>query len=583
MPIHNREIADRFEHLADLLEIEGANPFRVRAYRNAARTVRGYPRSMADLIEDGADLTELPDIGDDLAKKIAVLVDSGELPLLDEVEQRTPAALSELMKIEGLGAKRVKILHDALDIDSVEDLRKAVQSGEIRAIEGFGEKSEEKIRQRLEKYSGEERRTKLVEAEEIAAPLVEYLKKADGVKDIIIAGSYRRRKETVGDLDILVTATGALSANSPATAVMDHFTGYDEVEEIVSRGDTRSTVYLRCGMQVDLRVVAQVSYGAAQHYFTGSRDHNIAVRKLGIKKGYKINEYGVFEGDKRIAGKTEKSVYDAVDLPFIPPELRENRGELEAARAGKLPRLVQPDQLRGNLHTHTDATDGHDSLKAMAKAAAERGFEYLAITDHSRHLSVAHGLDEQQLLQQIRAIDKLNETLEKNGDGLRLLKSIELDILEDGTLDLPDGVLDELDFVLCAVHYKFDLSRQKQTERILRALDNRHVNILAHPSGRLINQREAYEFDLERVLEGAAERGCFIELNAQPDRLDLTDAGCRMAKELGVKISIAADAHSTRGFDYLRFGVDQARRGWLEADDVINTRPLKKLLALFER
>ena len=572
MPIHNREIADRFERLADLLEIEGANPFRVRAYRNAARTVRGYPRSMADLLDEGADLTELPDIGDDLAKKIQVLVETGELPLLDEIEQRTPAALSELMKIEGLGAKRVKVLHDALDIDSIEDLKKAVASGEIRDIEGFGEKSEEKIKQRLEKFSGEDKRTKLIEAEEIAAPLLDYLKQADGLKDILVAGSYRRRKETVGDLDILITAKK--SAN-----IMDHFVHYEDVEEIVSKGETRSTVHLRCGMQVDLRVVPQVSFGAAQHYFTGSKDHNIAMRKLGIKKGYKINEYGVFKGDKRIAGKSEKSVYASVGLPYIPPELRENHGELDAARNGTLPRLVTREDLRGNLHTHTDATDGHDTLKAMALAAAERGFEYLAITDHSRHLTVAHGLDKQRLLQQIKAIDTLNDTL----DGIRLLKSIEVDILEDGKLDLPDSVLDELDFVLCAVHYKFNLSRQKQTERILRAMDNRRVNILAHPSGRLINEREAYEFDLEKVLEGAAERGCFIELNAQPDRLDLTDNGCRMAKEMGVKISIAADAHSKSGFDNLRFGIDQARRGWLEAADVINTRPLKALLKLFER
>ncbi|WP_193165234.1 DNA polymerase/3'-5' exonuclease PolX [Microbulbifer hainanensis] len=572
MPIHNREIADRFERLADLLEIEGANPFRVRAYRNAARTVRGYPRSMADLLDDSADLTELPDIGKDLAEKIATLVDSGKLPLLDEIEQRTPAALSELMKIEGLGAKRVKVLHDALDIDSIDDLKKAVASGEIRDIEGFGEKSEEKIKQRLERFSGEEQRTKLIEAEEIAAPLLDYLKQADGLKDILVAGSYRRRKETVGDLDILITARK--DAN-----IMDYFVDYEDIEEIVSKGETRSTVHLRCGMQVDLRVVPQVSFGAAQHYFTGSKDHNIAVRKLGIKKGYKINEYGVFKGDKRIAGKTEKSVYASVDLPYIPPELRENHGELDAARKGTLPNLVTLEDLRGNLHTHTDATDGHDTLKAMAEAAAERGFEYLAITDHSRHLTVAHGLDQKRLQQQIKAIDKLNDTL----DGIRLLKSIELDILEDGKLDLPDSVLGELDFVLCAVHYKFNLSRQKQTERILRAMDNRYVNILAHPCGRLINEREAYDIDLEKVLEGATERGCFIELNAQPDRLDLTDEGCRMAKAMGVKISIAADAHSKSGFDNLRFGIDQARRGWLEAADVINTRPLKALLKLFER
>ncbi|MCW8126534.1 DNA polymerase/3'-5' exonuclease PolX [Microbulbifer halophilus] len=572
MPVHNREIADKFDRLADLLEIEGANPFRVRAYRNAARTVRGYPRAMADLIDDGEDLSELPDIGDDLAEKIDKLVESGDLPLLDEVEQRTPKALSELMKIEGLGAKRIKALHEALEIDTIDDLKEAAERGDIRNVEGFGDKSEEKIKQRLVKYAGDEQRTQLIEAEEIAKPLVEYLKKAKGLKDIAIAGSYRRRKETVGDLDILITA-------KQDADVMDHFTDYEEVDEIVSKGKTRSTVYLRCGMQVDLRVVPQVSFGAAQHYFTGSRDHNIAVRKLGIKKGYKVNEYGVFKGDERIAGKTEKSVYKKMDLPYIEPELRENRGELEAARKGELPKLIELDDIRGNLHAHTKATDGHDSLKKMARAAAERGYEYLAITDHSRRLAVANGLDEKRLRKQLDAIDKFNG----DQDDIRILKSIEVDILEDGKLDLPDSALKELDFVLCAVHHKFDLPRKKQTERILRALDNRHCHILAHPSGRLINEREAYEFDLEKILEEAADRGRAIELNAQPDRLDLTDESCKMAKDLGVKISIATDAHSATDLDYMRFGIDQARRGWLEKKDVVNCLPLEKLLKLFER
>ncbi|KUJ79158.1 DNA polymerase III [Microbulbifer flavimaris] len=572
MALHNSEIADRFDRLADLLEIEGANPFRVRAYRNAARTVRGYPRSMADLLADDVDLTELPDIGDDLAKKIEGLVSNGELPLLDEVEERTPPALSELMKIQGLGAKRVRALHEAINIETLEDLRAAVESGQVRAVEGFGEKSEDKIRRRLKKFSGKDERIKLSEAEQIAAPLVKYLEKANGLKEIVVAGSFRRRKETVGDLDILITA-------KTKNNVMEHFTSYEDIEEVASRGETRSTVYLRCGMQVDLRVVPQVSFGSAQHYFTGSKDHNIAVRKLGIKKGYKINEYGVFEGDKRIAGETEKSVYASVDLPLIPPELRENRGELEAARENQLPDLVRLEDLRGNLHTHTDATDGRNSLKSMAAAAAEFGLEYLAITDHSKHLKVAHGLDEKRLKQQLQAIDKLNDEL----SGIRLLKSIEVDILQDGKLDLADSVLEQLDLVLCAVHHKFDLSKQKQTERILRAMDSPHCHILAHPSGRLINRREAYDIDLEKILEAAAARSCAVELNAQPDRLDLTDEGCRMARELGVKVSIAADAHSARGFDTLRFGVDQARRGWLEADDVLNTRPLKALLEILKR
>lgn len=572
MPVHNREIADIFEKLADLLEIEGANPFRVRAYRNGARTVRSHARSMSDLLREGKDLSELPNIGDDLAEKIETIVATGSLPLLKEVESRTPAALSDMMKIQGIGPRRVKALYEKLQIRSLDDLKRAARSGKIRQLEGFGEKTERLIRERVERFAGEAPRTKLMVAEQIAGPLLDYLKKAEGVKDIVIAGSYRRRRETVGDLDILVTA-------SNGSAVIDRFVEYDEVAEVVSKGGTRSTVRLRSGMQVDLRVVPQVSYGAALHYFTGSKAHNIAVRKRAAGKGYKVNEYGVFEDDRRIAGKTEASVYAKVGLPFIPAELRENRGELDAARKGELPDLITLKDIRGELHCHTRATDGHDSVRRMAEAAVERGYEYLSINDHSKHVAVANGLDEKRLLQQIKTIDKLNEKL----DGIIVLKSIEVDILEDGTLDLPDSLLKELDLTVCAVHYRFNLSRKKQTERILRAMDNRYFNILAHPSGRLINERDPYELDLETIMRAAKERGCFLELNAHPDRLDLTDDGCRMAKDIGLKVAIATDAHSASGLALMRFGIDQARRGWLEKSDVINTLPVKKLRQLFRR
>jgi DNA polymerase (family 10) len=572
MPVHNSEIADFFEKLADLLEIEDANPFRIRAYRNGARTVRGYTRNMSDLIEQDQDLTKLPNIGKDLAAKIKTIVETGELPLLEKVQSRTPASLSDMMKIYGLGPKRVKALYKKLNIQSIDDLKRAARSGKIRELEGFGKKTEQVIQERVERFSVEAPRTKLIVAEDIAAPLVEYLKKSEGIKDIVLSGSYRRRKETVGDLDILVTAR----KNSP---VMNHFTDYDEVDEVVSKGKTRSTVRLRSGMQVDLRVVPPVSYGAALLYFTGSKAHTIAVRKLGVNRGYKINEYGVFKGDKRIAGKTEEEVYDKVGLPFIPPELRENRGEIEAARKGRLPELVTLEDIRGDLHCHTRTTDGHHTLKQMAEAAAERGYAYLSINDHSKHLTVAHGLNEKRLLEQIKAIDKLNGEL----DDIVVLKSIELDILEDGSLDLPDSVLKELDFTVCAVHYKFNLSRKKQTQRILRAMDNAYFNILAHPSGRLINEREPYQIDLEKIMEAAREHRCFVELNAHPDRLDLTDDACRLAKEMGLKVTIATDAHSTSDLDFMRFGVNQARRGGLEASDVINCRPLKDLRKLFKR
>jgi len=572
MPVHNSDIADIFSTLADLLEIENANPFRVRAYRNAAGTVRSHPRSMADLLDAGADLSELPDIGDDLAGKIRTIVETGRLPLLDEVSARTPAALSDLMAIEGLGAARVRRLHEELGIRSVEDLRRAADSGAIRELAGFGPKTEQAIRKRVEALTGRERRIKLADAEDLAVPLVHWLETCEGARDVEVAGSYRRRRDTVGDLDILVTA-------ARGAPIMQRLADYDEVEETLSRGKTRATVRLRCGLSVDVRVVPQVSYGAALVYFTGSKAHNIALRKRGIGKGYKVNEYGVFKGKRRVAGRTEASVYAKLGLPVIPPELREDRGELTAARRGKLPKLVTLDDIRGDLHCHTKATDGRATIAQMAGAARARGYEYLSINDHSRHVTVAHGLDRKRLLAQIRSIDRLNEKL----DDFVVLKSIEVDILADGSLDLPDGVLRELDFTVCAIHYQLGLTRAKQTERLLRAMDNPYFNVLAHPTGRLINRRDACDIDLERLLDAARDRGCVIELNAHPDRLDIDDQACRLAREKGVKISVATDAHSTSGLDYMRFGIDQARRGWLEKSDVINTLPLKALLRALRR
>ena len=572
MPMHNKEIAEQFEMLADLLEIEDANPFRVRAYRNAAQTIRGYAKSMADMLKQGEDLSSLPDIGKDLAGKIKTIVDTGEFPTLEETKSHTPAALSDLMKIEGLGPKRIKSLYKNLNIQSLDDLKQAAEAGRIQQLEGFGKKTEQMIKERVARFAGVKSRIRLMEAEEIVAPLVAHLEKSRGVKDIVVAGSYRRRKETVGDLDILATAR----KDSP---IMDSLTGYDEVDEVVSKGKTRSTVHLRSGVQVDLRVVPQVSYGAALHYFTGSKAHNIAVRKLGVKKGYKINEYGVFKNDRRLAGKSEEDVYAKVDLPFIEPELREDRGEIHAAQNGQLPELVRLEDIRGDLHCHTTATDGHHTLEKMVTAAAAIGYEYISINDHSRHVTVANGLNKKRLLEQIKAIDKLNE---KQND-IVVLKSIEVDILEDGSLDLPDSVLKELDFTVCSIHYKFNLPSEKQTERVLRAMDNRYFTILAHPSGRLINQREPYEINLEKIMKAARERGCCIEVNAHPDRLDLTDEGCKMAKDLGLRVAISTDAHSTSGLEFMRFGINQARRGWIEARDVINCQPLTDLKKLFKR
>ncbi len=566
MSVHNEDIAAIFDEMADLLEIEGANPFRVRAYRNAARSVRSLGRELAEMVAKGEDLTQLPGIGKDLAAKIVEIVQTGKAHALEKLHRELPATLEDLLHIPGLGPKRVKQLYDSLGIETVEQLAAAARAGRLRELPGFGEKTEQRVLDALAAHRTEERRFLFSVARQYAEPLAERLRRCPGVEQVVIAGSYRRGRETVGDLDILVTA----QADSP---VMQHFTGYDEVAEVVASGTTRATVILRSGLQVDLRVVPEDSFGAALHYFTGSKAHNIQIRRLGQQRGLKINEYGVFKDERVVAGKTEASVFKAVGLPLIPPELRENRGEIEAAREGRLPRLIERDDLRGDLHSHTRATDGQADMETMARAAREAGLEYLAITDHSRHLTVVHGLDEKRLLQQMEEIDRLNETLH----GITLLKGIEVDILEDGRLDLPDQVLSRLDLVVGAVHDHFGLSEKKQTERILRAMEHKYFTILAHPSGRLLLQREAYAVDMPRVIEAARERGCYLELNAQPLRLDLDDTHCRLARERGVKISIDTDSHSPDGFANLRYGINQARRGWLEKDDVLNTRSLSRL------
>ena len=572
MPIHNHDITEIFEKVADLLEIEGANPFRVRAYRNAARVVGGLTQSLVDLAARGEDLTGLPGVGQDLAGKIREIIKTGDLGLLRELEARTPPALALLMNVAGLGPKRVHILHEKLGVTTTEDLKAAAQAGKIMELKGFGPKIEQMVLESLAQLSATEKRYKLVTVEPVADALLKHLKAVAGVVEAIVAGSYRRRKETVGDLDVLVTCREAFR-------VMDAFTAYEDVSKVIAKGDTKSAVILRNGLQVDLRVVPQESYGAALHYFTGSKAHNIAVRHLGVQRGLKINEYGVFRGEARVAGQTEAEVFAAVDLPFIEPELREDWGEITAAQEGRLPKLITLADLRGDLHAHTKATDGRNTLEEMAQAALARGYEYLAITNHSKRVSMAHGHDAKNLAAEMAEIDRLNAKLQ----GIVLLKAIEMDILEDGSLDLPDEILKELDLTVCAVHYHFNLSQEAQTARILRAMDNPNFNILAHPSGRLIHRREPYDVDMERLMRAAKERGCFMELDSQPDRLDLIDIHCKLAKDLGVKVSISTDAHSTADLGFMRWGIGQARRGWLEAADVLNTRPWPELKQLLKR
>jgi DNA polymerase (family 10) len=572
MPLHNADIASVFDEIADLLDIQGANPFRVRAYRKAARVLRDSSRDVVAMVRQGEDLTELPGIGEDLAGKILEVVSTGTCTQLGQLGEQMPQGLSELLRLPGLGPRRVKALHDRLGISNLEDLGRAVHAGLVRSVPGLGEKTEQHLAEALANQAQRPQRFLRALAVQYAEPLVEYLRATPGVGEVVVAGSYRRCQETVGDLDVLVAARRG-------GAVVERFVAYDEVAEVTARGPTRAAVRLRSGLAVDLRVVPRASQGSALHYFTGSKAHNIAVRRLGQQAGLKINEYGVFRGQRRVGGATEDEVFASVGLPWIPPELREDTGELEAARTGRLPRLVELADLRGDLHSHTKATDGRNDLREMALAARARGLEYLAITDHSPSVRIAHGIGAAALLAQAEEIDRLNEELE----GITLLKGAEVDILEDGTLDLPDAVLRRLDVVVGAVHSRFNLPREKQTTRILQAMDHPCFGILAHPTGRLIGRREPYEVDVPRLIRHARQRGCFLELNAHPERLDLSDLHCRLAKEAGVLVSIASDAHSTDDFAHLPCGVGQARRGWLEKGDVLNTRPVEELLGLLAR
>lgn len=572
MTIHNSDIAKMFYTLAELLEIEGANPFRIRAYRRAAEIIEDLPKNAADMLRAGADFEELPGIGEDLAGKIQEIIGTGHLKALEEVEARTPSTLTALTSVPGLGPKRIHALYEELGIKTLDGLSRAAAAHKIQTLRGFSEKLETKIGNALKTLRNADTRMRISTATEIASSLLAYMGDAPGLREVAVAGSYRRCKETVGDLDIL-------AVGQRPKAIIDYFLIYDEVATVSEKGTTRATVILKSGVQVDLRVVPKESFGSALHYFTGSKAHNIAIRKLGQARGLKINEYGVFRGARRIGGQHERDVFSAVGLPYIDPELRENRGEIEAAATGQLPKLITIADVRGDLHVHTTASDGKNDLREMAEAAVQRGYRYLAITDHTKHATIAHGLDERRLSKQLDQIDRLNDEL----DGLCILKSAEVDILADGSLDLSDRILKRLDFTVGAVHYKFDLDEKRQTERILKAMDNRHFTILAHPSGRLLGERTSLSINLERVISGARERGCFLELNAHPARLDLDDVHCKMAKEMGVLLSIATDAHSIMGLEMMWYGIGQARRGWLEPKDVLNTRPLAALKRLFRR
>ena len=586
----NADIAAVFDHVADLLEYQGGNVFRVRAYRNAARMIGGMVESLASVRADSARaLTDLEGIGGDLAGKIEALLDTGKLPLLAELEREVPAVVFELMRVPGLGPKKVKLLVDELGIDSLDALEAACRDGRVQGVKGFGAKTQAAILENIAfAKNPEHARLLWSEADGIMQALLGWMRECPAARQAEGAGSWRRGRETVGDLDLVVDATDA-------AAVMDHLHRWKETSAVLLRGDTKTSIRGPRNVQIDLRVVEHDSFGAALQYFTGSKDHNVKLRGRARDRQLTINEYGVYElgvgakeadtpkGERR-AGRTEVDVYAAVGLPWIPPELREGRDEILLAERDALPNLVTLDDIRGDLHMHTTATDGEDTLPEMVRAAIARGLSYIAITDHGQRVTMAHGLDRKRLLQQWGEIDRLNESLAEDGPPpIVVLKGIEVDLLEKGGLDLPDDVLEQADWVVASLHYGQNQPRGRITARIVEAIENPHVRVIGHPTGRLINRRPAYDVDIEAVIEAAARTGTFLEINANPWRLDLDDRHAAAAKKAGVKLVISTDAHSTRGLDVMRCGILQARRAGLEAGDVANTRTLAQLRKLMRR
>lgn len=570
--MNNRKLAETFHLFADLLEFKGENPFKLRAYRNASRAIKELSEEVADILKDeNRKLTDIDGIGKAVAEKSEVLINTGKLPQLEELRAEIPDSVLGLLRIPSLGPKKAAVLFNELGIRSLDQLKAACEAGEVRGLKGFGAKTEKSILDGMEIAEAAEKRIYWARADELASRLRKHLSTEPAIKQLELAGSYRRGKETVGDLDFLVVSDDHES-------VMRHFGEFEDVSSVIGQGETKMSVRMDNGFQVDLRVVPAESFGAALQYFTGSKEHNVVVRGRARSMGLKVNEWGVFraDNDEYVAGTTEQEVYEAVGLEWIPPELRESRGEFDWAEGGQAPELITVDDICGDLHMHTVATDGKATLEEMIAAAQKRGLDYIAITDHSKRVSMANGLDEDRLLDQWERIDEINSQLDGS---FRVLKGIECDILEKGGMDLSDVVLAQADWVLASVHYGQQQSRETITARILGAVENPHVDAIAHPTGRLINRREAYEVDMNAVMDAVVEHGKCLELNANPARLDLNDLHCAEAKRRGIPIVINTDAHDTRGLDVIRYGILQARRGGLTSADVLNSLSCDDFLA----
>jgi DNA polymerase (family 10) len=562
----NKEVADLFERMADILEFKNENPFKISAYRKASRVLGDLTQDIQEIAESGG-LKKVPGIGEGMAQKIEEYLKTGKITKYEEVKKGVSDELIAMMEIPGMGPKTLAMIHKEKGISNLSGLEKAIENGSLIGLPGMGEKKAENIKRGIDLLKASKGRMNLGVAFPLAKRIVETLREKTGSKKIEWAGSLRRMRENIGDIDILATGPNHQK-------IIHAFTHLPEVKQVLASGETKASVIVEGGVQIDIRVVEEDSYGAALQYFTGSKGHNIHLRGIAKAKGIKINEYGIFKGEKKIGGKEEKDVYRALGMDWIEPELREDRGEIEEAQKKRLPKLVEESEIRGDLHIHSKASDGTASIEEIAKAAQKRGYQYVAICDHSKSLKIARGLDESRLLKQIEEIDRINEKLKD----FQILKGTEVDILTGGKLDLPDKVLEKLDFVVAAIHSGFKQEKEKMTKRIVRALENPFVHCLAHPSGRLLGARAPYEVDIDQVMEAAKKYGKALEINATLERLDLDDIHSRKAKEMGIKLAIGTDSHHLDQLWMISLGVGVARRGWLETPDLLNTFSLKEIL-----
>ncbi|UCG79362.1 MAG: DNA polymerase/3'-5' exonuclease PolX [Nitrospirota bacterium] len=562
-----KEISKIFRDMADLLEVKGDNPFRIRAYRRASQSVEGISSDVSKMTEK--ELVSIPGIGKDLAGKIKEYSETGKIGAWEDLKRDVPEGIIDIISIPGVGPRTAKLIFDELGISTLEGLESALEKGRLRGIGHIKDKTEQNILKGIKLIKKGRERVSIGLALPLAEGIVRYLKEEPYVDQISVAGSIRRWKESVKDIDILVTS-------DEPSKVMHRFVSMAGVSDIIAKGSTKSSVYMNDGIQVDLRVVDDACFGAALQYFTGSKEHNVRLRELAVKKKLKINEYGVFDAktEKFLGGRNEEDIYKVLDLKYVEPELRENTGEIVASAEGTLPKLIEVKDIKGDLHVHSDWSDGGHSIEDIAMAASRRGYKYIALTDHSKGLGIANGLTEERILAQIKEIDKVNKQM----NDFTVLKGLEVDIRSDLTLDIRDEVLSRLDIVVASIHSGFGQSKEKITKRLISAMENPYVDVIAHPTGRLIGKRDAYEVDMDEVLKAAKRTGAVIEINAFPARLDLNDIHTKEAKKLGVKLAISTDTHIEDHFDYMKYGVAVARRGWLEKKDVINTKSAKALI-----